>query len=124
MIQKEKSIKIAFIIWSLADMGGSERVVYDVVRKIDKKHFSPIIISFEDGLARELYEKIGVRTISIKRDKKIDLEFVRSEINKSVSELLANSDGREVDPDKAIDWFFDSIKPHVLSGVIKVDVQI
>lgn len=77
MLKIEKPIKIAFVIWSLAGMGGSERVVYDIVRKIDKRRFSIIVISFEDGPVRKLYEKIGVKVISIVKEKKIDQKFVK-----------------------------------------------
>ena len=55
------NIKIAFIIWSLRGMGGSERVVYDIIRKLDKKRYTILLISFEDGPVRKLYENIDVK---------------------------------------------------------------
>ena len=48
--------KIAFVVWTLADMGGSERVVYDIVRNLGKNRYSSIVVGFEDGPFRALYE--------------------------------------------------------------------
>lgn len=72
-----RSTKIAFVIWSLAGMGGSERVVYDIVRNMDRGAFSTIVIGFEDGPARALYENMGVKTAIIMKEKKIDPGFVK-----------------------------------------------
>lgn len=69
--------KLAFVVWSLAGMGGSEKVVYDIVRGLDKRRFSSIIVSFEDGPLKSLYEKMGVKTYCTCKTKKIDFEFVR-----------------------------------------------
>ncbi len=69
--------KIAFVIWSLAAMGGSERVVYDIVRKLDRSRYPCMVVGFEDGPFRSLYEEIGVESRCISKSRKIDLEFVR-----------------------------------------------
>ena len=65
-------IKIAFVLWSLSAMGGSEKVVYDIARKIDKTRFDPIIIAYEDGPIRSLYAEIGIKTFVIVKKAKYD----------------------------------------------------
>ena len=36
----EKKCGIAFVLWTLESMGGSEYVVFDIVRKLDKKNIT------------------------------------------------------------------------------------
>ncbi len=69
--------KIAFVVWTLADMGGSERVVYDIVRNLGKNRCSSIVVGFEDGPFRALYENLGIKTYCISKSKKIDADFVK-----------------------------------------------
>jgi glycosyltransferase involved in cell wall biosynthesis len=55
-----RMIKLAFMIWTLIGMGGSEKVVHTIARKLDRKRFSSTIISFEDGPVRKMYEELGL----------------------------------------------------------------
>ena len=76
MDKLEGEIKVAYVLWTLLGMGGSERVVYDSVRKLDKKRYSIVVISFEDGPIREIYEKLGVKIYVISKNKGFDLKFI------------------------------------------------
>ena len=76
MAYSDGTIRIAFVVWTLEGMGGSERVVYDIVRKLDKKIFSPYIISFREGPDRKVYEDIGVRVKVFFKKKRFDLKFI------------------------------------------------
>lgn len=58
-------------------MGGSERIVYDIVRMLDDRAFTCTVIGFEDGPFRALYERLGIKTQCISKSKKIDAGFVR-----------------------------------------------
>lgn len=69
-------IKIAFVIWTLVGMGGSERVVYDIARKLDRKRYTILLISFEEGPVRELYEKLGIKVHVISKKNKYDIGFI------------------------------------------------
>ena len=69
--------RIAFVVWTLRGMGGSERVVYDIARKLNKELYTAIIVSFEDGPVRKVYENIGVKVHVIEKKKRIDIKFVR-----------------------------------------------
>ena len=69
-------IKIAFVIWTFAGMGGSERVIYDIVRILDKRQYTIILISFEDGQVKGLYEKLGIKTYVIQKLGKNDSRVI------------------------------------------------
>ena len=75
-LSHEKKIKVAFVIWTLIGMGGSERVVYDIARKLDRERYSVIIITFEDGPVRNIYKDIGITVYIISKKKWIDLDFI------------------------------------------------
>ena len=77
--QKNEHIKIriAFVLWTLEGMGGSEHVVYDIVRKLDKDRFDVLVISFKEGPVRRTYEKLGVKVEVILKKKKLDLGFIK-----------------------------------------------
>lgn len=69
-------IKIAFVLWTLDGMGGSEKVVYDLARKLDKKVFEVVIIGFSDGPVKKLFQAIGAKVFSISKSKGLDLSFI------------------------------------------------
>jgi glycosyltransferase involved in cell wall biosynthesis len=58
---------IAFVIWTLQGLGGSERVVYDIARKLDRGRYRVHLVSFDDGPLRAAYEGLGVRVHVIPR---------------------------------------------------------
>jgi L-malate glycosyltransferase len=72
----DNKINIAFVLWTLEGMGGSERVVYDIARKLDSKAYSLVIVSFRNGPVREIYEKLGAKVYVIPKQKRIDFRFV------------------------------------------------
>lgn len=76
-MKKVTKIRILFVIWTLEGMGGSEKVVYDIVRKLDRHIFDPLLLSFEDGPIREAYESIGVDVFVIKKGSKFDIPFFK-----------------------------------------------
>jgi glycosyltransferase involved in cell wall biosynthesis len=65
-------IRIAFVVWTLEGMGGSERVVYDLARKIDRKGFELMVIGFSDGPVRKRYEDLGVQVLVVRKKKHFD----------------------------------------------------
>lgn len=68
--ERSRATRIAFVVWSLAALGGSERVVYDIARKLDRDRYDVQVIGFEDGPLRSLYEEQGVRVhVVSKRDR-------------------------------------------------------
>ena len=69
-------IKIAFILWTLGGMGGSERVVYDLARKLDPIAYDVFVISFSDGPVRNLYEEFGATVHVIAKKAGFDLSLV------------------------------------------------
>jgi len=70
-------IRIAFVLWSLEGMGGSESVVFDIVRKLDKNLFEVLVIGLKDGPVRQLYEEIGVKIEVVSKTQKYDFGFVQ-----------------------------------------------
>jgi len=83
-----KKIRIAFILWSLEGMGGSEHVVFDIVRKLDKDLFDVLVIGLREGLIRNLYEKIGVKVEVISKTRKYDFKFVQRIRNVLIKENI------------------------------------
>lgn len=59
-------------------MGGSEKVVYDIVRKLDRERYMPVIVGFEDGSIRERYEKMEARVYVMKSGSKLDYKLVHN----------------------------------------------
>ncbi len=58
-------------------MGGSEKVVYDIARKLDKRLFEVVIISFSDGPVRQVYEEQQIGVYCVEKRGFIDLPFLR-----------------------------------------------
>jgi sugar transferase (PEP-CTERM/EpsH1 system associated) len=65
-------ISVLYVIWSL-QMGGAERVVYDLARKLDRRRFRPMVccLNFRGRLADEL-EKEGIRVYALDKKPKLD----------------------------------------------------
>jgi len=72
----KRRIKLFFVIWTLEGMGGSEQVVYDIVRNLNPGSYSLGIISFKDGPIRALYESLGIKVHVITKQKGLDVEFI------------------------------------------------
>jgi len=68
--------RIAFILWTLGGMGGSEKVVYDLSRKLDPAAYNVVIIGFSDGPARRLYEEFGATVHALTKGAGFDLSLV------------------------------------------------
>ena len=77
VISTENKIKIAFVVWTLEGMGGSERVVFDIVRKLNKNRYEIFVLSFKDGPVRNLYENLGAKVRVFIKRRKIDLNFIK-----------------------------------------------
>lgn len=76
--QKCDKIRIAFILWSLEGMGGSEHVVFDIVRKLNKELFEILVVSFREGMVRNAYEKLGVKVAVVTKQSKLHWQFILS----------------------------------------------
>jgi glycosyltransferase involved in cell wall biosynthesis len=61
-------MKVAFVVWTLEGMGGSERVVYDLSRKLDRNTHDVIVVSLRGGPVRGLYERIGTKVYVMSED--------------------------------------------------------
>ncbi|MCB2141171.1 glycosyltransferase, partial [bacterium] len=75
--QSYPKIRIAFVLWTLETMGGSEHVVFDIVRKLDQNQFEIIVIGLSDGPVRKRYENIGVKVETVSKKSKFDFNFVQ-----------------------------------------------
>lgn len=73
-----EKIRIAFVVWTLEGMGGSEHVVFDIARKLDRNMFEVVIVGFKDGPVRNRYEHLGIKVTVVEKQKKYDLQFIRS----------------------------------------------
>lgn len=71
-------IRVAFGIWTLEGIGGSEKVVYDLARSLDRKFFEVFIISFSDGPVRRLYEDIGIEVYCVEKKQSLGFRFLRN----------------------------------------------
>jgi glycosyltransferase involved in cell wall biosynthesis len=69
-------IRIAFILWTLSGMGGSEKVVYDLARKLNPIVYNVVIVSFSDGPVRKLYEEFGATVYAVPKGPGFDLSLV------------------------------------------------
>jgi len=76
MSRNNDKIKVAFILWTLEGMGGSERVVYEVASKLDKGLYSVLIVSFKEGPVRMMYERLGFKVCVVSKHKSLDLRFI------------------------------------------------
>jgi L-malate glycosyltransferase len=78
MSKIRNKVRVAFVLWTLEGMGGSEKVVLDLARKIDKTAFEVFIVSFSEGPVRKLYEELGLKVFSVTKEKRLDIKFIRS----------------------------------------------
>ena len=68
--------KIMYLIWSL-DLGGAEQVVVDLVKKLDRQNFEPLVCCLnEKGRSASQVEKLGVKVIALHKKPKIDLFII------------------------------------------------
>lgn len=75
--QSSPKIRIAFVLWTLKTMGGSEHVVFDIVRKLDLNQFEILVIGLSDGPVRKRYEDIGIKVETVFKKSKFDFNFVQ-----------------------------------------------
>lgn len=64
----KKKINILFVLPNF-DTGGSEKLVFDIIRHIDKSKFSPVLCVFFTGKLEEEFLKLGVPFYVIHRDR-------------------------------------------------------
>lgn len=59
--EPRKTIRVAFLVPSL-EVGGAERVVTNIVRNIDRREFTPVLVLFSKrgGLLAEVPEDVGI----------------------------------------------------------------
>lgn len=63
-------ISLGFVVWSLDALGGSEKVVYDIARKLNRMDYVITVISLKDGHMRERYGGLGVKIRVVDRSSK------------------------------------------------------
>jgi glycosyltransferase involved in cell wall biosynthesis len=68
LIRPIDKTKVAFVVWTLEGMGGSEKLVYDLCGKLDRNKYDVIVISLRDGPVREQYEQIGTKVYVTSED--------------------------------------------------------
>lgn len=66
-------VTVLYVIWSL-QMGGAERVVFDLARSLDRKRFRPVVacLNFKGALAAPL-EAEGIPVYALDKKPKLDL---------------------------------------------------
>lgn len=67
--------RLLFILYSF-DTGGSERVVLDLCRRLDRRRFSLHAAAFRDGALRERFEELGVKARVIAKAPGIDFALM------------------------------------------------
>ncbi|HSV44001.1 MAG TPA: glycosyltransferase, partial [Candidatus Bathyarchaeia archaeon] len=64
----EEKINILFVLPNF-DTGGSEKLVFDIIKHIDKSKFAPVLCVFFTGKLEETFLKLGVPFYVIHRDR-------------------------------------------------------
>ncbi len=66
-------VTVMYVIWSL-QMGGAERVVFDLARSLDRRRFRPVVacLNFKGALAQPL-EAEGIPVYALDKKPKLDL---------------------------------------------------
>jgi len=82
-------INILFILQTL-DVGGSEKVVYDIVRAIDRNKFNPIVFGIAGGRLKEKLTELSIKTISYNKKPGFDIGLIKciNEIIKSLFDIF------------------------------------
>jgi len=68
-------VRILFILVTF-DTGGSERVVFDICRKLDRERFSPMVVAFSDGPLRKRFEALEIPAKAILKQPGIDFRLM------------------------------------------------
>ena len=68
----DKKIKILYLITGLK-VGGAERVLYDIVKNLNKERFQPVVISIISiGKVGKEIQKLGIKVLSLNAKFKYD----------------------------------------------------
>lgn len=73
----QKKINVLFVITGM-DMGGSERLVFNVVKKLDRNRFSPYVAWFYGRKKVEEFDKLNIPYYQIEKNKRIDFHAMQS----------------------------------------------
>ncbi len=71
-----KKLNILFIMIQM-EMGGAERLVYDLVRKIDRNLFSPSVAWFFGERALKEFKELDIPLYYIPKNKRMDISAIR-----------------------------------------------
>ena len=67
MFMKNKKIKVAHIVLDL-NIGGLEVLVFNIIRKLDKEKFEPIVICLKErGVLGNELKTLGVKVIPMRK---------------------------------------------------------
>lgn len=58
-MNKQKKVRVVHCITTL-EIGGAQRVMYDVIAGLDRSHFDPLVITFCDGPYRLKFQELGI----------------------------------------------------------------
>ena len=80
-ISRSARISILYVIWSLG-LGGGERTVIYLAKRLDKDKFNPIVCCLNDkGIFAEELERDGIQVIALNKKGKFDISVVNKLIN-------------------------------------------
>lgn len=71
-LKMSSGINILFIIIQI-EMGGSEHLVYDLIRKLNRAHFNPSVAYFQEGALLKNFAKLGISLYSVPKTKRFDI---------------------------------------------------
>ena len=69
-------INIGFVLWSLEHFSGSEKVVYDLAKRLDPRVYRLFILSIHDGPIRKIYNELGARVMIFPKKGRGDVRFM------------------------------------------------
>lgn len=75
-IDAEKKVNVLFVIMQMA-MGGSERLVHNIVSKLDRRVFNPSVAWFFGESPLQEYLELGIPLHRIPKEKRFDLAAMR-----------------------------------------------
>ncbi len=58
-------INIVFITDSLVNLNGAERNLFEIVTRLDRKRFNPVVMGFKSGLAAEKLRENGIEVVDL-----------------------------------------------------------
>lgn len=73
----DRRINVLFVFVQIDVMGGSERLVYQLIERLDRRVFNPSLAWFYGDRKRKDFEKLGIRLYPVPKTKRFDFGAMR-----------------------------------------------